>query len=40
LNARQSPDTLTMRIASMTTTLMHAEHSTRKGYSIPKSILK
>ncbi len=40
LNARQSPDTLTMRIASMMTNLIHAKHSTRKAYSTLKSALK
>ena len=40
LNARQSPDTLAMCIASKMTNLIHAEHSTRKAYSTPKSTLK
>jgi dTMP kinase len=40
LDARQSPDSLTMRIASMTTNLMHAGHSTRKIRSPLKSIFK
>jgi dTMP kinase len=40
LDARQSPDSLTMRIASMTTNLMHAGHSTREIRSPLKSIFK
>jgi len=40
LDARQSPDTLTVQIASMTTELIHAEQSTRLAHSTLKSIRK
>jgi dTMP kinase len=38
LDARQSPDTLKIQIASMTTNLIHAEQSTRLAHSTLKSI--